>query len=639
MNWFICPLLAVVLLIIGFVVCLKNGNTFRVVRMLLFFFLSAFVAYFPFFKQEYGLLAALVGNFLNIIHIIVIDSDFTQSIEALNANIDSQLVCNLYIGLLGIINVALPVISALTAVELFRHYISAIRFLFTNMRTKPMYVLSEFNSKSTTFTDGLKGKKCDIIFTGKNEIPQNREYRKFVSIDGDISELNINFKGNRDIYFMCLDEDEEASLSSVLKLIDNCSGLDEKIQQRIHIYLFSECNDYSLYLDSSNKGLLDVHCISEADVYVYNLLLKYSLVRNARKKIHVLLYGFSPVAVSALKAVCWCGQLDEYALKITFIVRHSEEKIQNLKAAIPSIFSSGNYDINIINCEDDLQVDSAVKEYCADVNYVIVDEESDRETIDSGVYLRRTLCRIDPKKSNRPPIFCHVLSPEKQAIAERLCTPESNIKRRVSYDIITFGKASEVYDIENLLGSEVEQLSKSVHLVYDEIFSDGEIDVNKSLISYNLFEVNKKSNRANAMHIKYKLNLLGLDFVKDDGTPGINLSDYLTDENIHRLAVCEHDRWMAFLETEGWVQAYENDVEAYRASGVSGNRHNCPMLKMHPYICPFEELQALSAKLEGKDTTIYDIELVKRIPDILSNKWNIAGVKYKIVKMQEQEAN
>ena len=38
--------------------------------------------------------------------------------------------------------------------------------------------------------------------------------------------------------------------------------------------------------------------------------------------------------------------------------------------------------------------------------------------------------------------------------------------------------------------------------------------------------------------------------------------------------------------------------------------------------------------LEGKDTTIYDKELILRIPDIIGDKWNITNKKYKIIKLR-----
>ena len=170
-------------------------------------------------------------------------------------------------------------------------------------------------------------------------------------------------------------------------------------------------------------------------------------------------------------------------------------------------------------------------------------------------------------------------------------------------------------------------------MVYEDIFSDGPIDVPDALIRYNLFETNKRSNRANALHIPYKLAMLGLALSTDPQAEEVCLQDYLDAETLELLTYAEHDRWMAFLESEGWYTATMEDVAAYQASGISKGRHNCPILKMHPYICPFEDLAARSEALGLPDSTVYDRELIARIPDIVHDHWGATGKKYKIVKI------
>ena len=215
-----------------------------------------------------------------------------------------------------------------------------------------------------------------------------------------------------------------------------------------------------------------------------------------------------------------------------------------------------------------------------------------------------------------------------------LATAEANPSRKMNYNLIPFGNLDEVFTYARLVDSPLEKLAKNVHLAYEEIFSDGPIDVKQALKRYNVFEVNKRSNRANALHIRYKLNMLGLDYTEEEDVEEVQLQDYYTREALDKMSYSEHSRWMAFLETEGWTVAQREEVLAYRESGISKGRHNCPLLKMHPYICEYEKLKDLSIELENKDTTIYDEELIVRIPDILGDKWNVIGKKYKIIKMK-----
>ena len=125
--------------------------------------------------------------------------------------------------------------------------------------------------------------------------------------------------------------------------------------------------------------------------------------------------------------------------------------------------------------------------------------------------------------------------------------------------------------------------------------------------------------------------MMGLDYTESEEGEDGSLDD-VRDRDMEELAKAEHDRWMAFLETEGWSVSTREDVMAYRASDVSKGRHNCPLLKMHPYICEYEKLKGLSEEIEGKDTTVYDKQLIVRIPEILGNKWGAAKRRFRIIK-------
>jgi hypothetical protein len=126
--------------------------------------------------------------------------------------------------------------------------------------------------------------------------------------------------------------------------------------------------------------------------------------------------------------------------------------------------------------------------------------------------------------------------------------------------------------------------------------------------------------------------MMGLDYTADPHAEEVDFASALTDDLLQTLTVAEHDRWMAFLESEGWVTASVEQSQTYQAAGLSRGRHNCPLLKMHPYICPFDDLKSRSDRLGLPDSTVYDREMITRIPHILHDKWGIAGKKYKIIK-------
>lgn len=639
MIWIICAVLSAAMLALSVHSYLdKNGGSLRVVYVLACLFIATYIIYIPAFLTSYDLLSGMIGNFVHVLQVISMDADIMEFYDVINAGIGNVVVTKIYIVLLGVLHIALPTISAVTAVTVLLRCFSSMQLFFANSGKEPIFIFSELNERSMQLAKSLEKIKCGILFSGSGNESLNMESNranKCIFKEESISELNIKIKKKKNIHFFCISDNEDESLSYALQLIEKFLSLSDTEQEHIHIYLFSKHQDFSTFIDSADKGMLDIQCINEYEMLVYNLLDKYPLFQFTKDSIHVLLHGLSYVNVVALKAIAWCGQLSGFSMRISVAGVNIGKQISELELYTPGLFAD-RYSIDFYDCENEKEVIDAVERNCADANYIIVSDDSDNDTINYGILLRRLFYKLSKDYDYCPPVFCHIKEPSKYNIVDNLATAESNPKRKMSYDLIPFGSLSEVYSYEKLVDSDLEKLAKNVHLAYEEIFSDGQIDVKEALRRYNTFEVNKRSNRANALHIRYKLNLLGLDYSDESGVCCVEMRDYYTEASVEKLAISEHDRWMAFLETEGWIPAAKEDVYSYRESGISRGRHNCPLLKMHPYICEYEKLEDLSMELEGKDTSVYDRELILRIPDILGDKWNAAGKKYKIIILNKQ---
>lgn len=614
----------------------KQSGSLRVIFVLACLFIATYIIYIPAYLKTYDLLSGLIGNLVNVLQVVTIDADIMQFYDVVNQEIGSLALAKIYMLLLGILHVTLPTVSALTAVTVLFRCFSSMQLFFANKCKRPMFIFSEVNERSLQLAKSLENIKCDIVFANSSEDSLNNENDSkhgFIFKEENISDLNIRSRKGKNIYLFCISENEDSSLSCSLQLIEKLSKLKNTEQENIHIYQFSKHQDFSVFIDSADKGSLDVQCINEYEMLIYNLLDKYPLFKFAKSDIHVLLHGLSSINIVALKAIAWCGQLSGFTMKISIVGINIADQIDELKLEVPGLFSD-RYDIRFYNCKNEKEIVDTITQKCFDVSYVIVSEETDNDTMNRGVLLRRLFYKLDERFNFCPPIFCYIKEPSKFNIVKNLSTAESNPKRKMSYNLIPFGSLNEVYTYKSLVDSDIEKLAKNVHLAYEEIFSDGDIDIKEAIKRYNIFEVNKRSNRANALHIRYKLNLLGLDYTDEDNCESVPMNDYYTEEYLERLSISEHDRWMAFLETEGWITSTKENVYAYRESDISKGRHNCPILKMHPYICEYEKLKDLSLDLEGKDTTIYDKELILRIPDILGDKWNVAGKKYKIINLR-----
>ena len=637
--WIICASVAVLLIVIGVGLYLgkRNSNT-RSVIALGCIFGATFVAYSPVYFGDYGIIGGLFGNVIHTLRVVTIDADVTEFYDAIRSGIGSELLTKAYTVMIGALHIALPMLSAVTAFTVLVRYFSTMQIHLAGKRNCPMFIFSEVNERSLHLAKSLEKIKCDIIFAGSTADSFNGKIENKHSVilkDEEISELTIKNRKGKDIYFFCISEDEDVSLGHTLDLIERYSSASEEEQEHIHIYQFTKHEDFAVFIDSSDKESIDVQCINEYEMLVYNLLDKHPLMKYGRSGAHVLIHGLSDMNVVALKAVAWCGQMSNFSLRISVVGVDMVDRINELRMNTPGLFTD-RYDIRFFDCRTEKEVIDTIRTDCADANYIIVGEKSDNDTMNLGISLRRLFYMMDTDFSACPPIFCYIKEPSKFSLIKDLATAESNPKRKVNYNLTPFGSLEEVYTYETLISSGLENIAKNVHLAYEEIFSDGEINVKEALKRYNIFEVNKRANRGAALHIRYKLNMLGLDYKEIVGPEDeeLQLRDAYTEEALESMSVAEHNRWMAFLEAEGWLPAEKDEVNAYRNSGISRGRHNCPILKMHPYICEYEKLRDLSVELEGKDTTVYDRELIARIPDILGDKWNVSGKKYKIVRLK-----
>jgi len=110
-----------------------------------------------------------------------------------------------------------------------------------------------------------------------------------------------------------------------------------------------------------------------------------------------------------------------------------------------------------------------------------------------------------------------------------------------------------------------------------------------------LAEALKESNRAQAGDIARKLAAIGYRLNATGGPPPLAL----TGEQVERLAVLEHERWVAERQAAGWTLGPVKDVER----------------RVTPYLVDWAEL--------AEEIREYDREAVREIPALLAS----AGLK------------
>lgn len=640
MLWYVCFFAALLLIVLAVrIVVSRSMGKMRMLYVMALGAAAAYVIYIPPFFAEYDFFSALFGDLIHVFQVATIDADFLEFDPLIRASMSVDFFADIYFFGMAVVHILVPAAFAMTAVTLVMQYLTRIQLSMIKRRKRDLHVFSYISERSEMLARDIRAndKRCDIVFLDSRE---ERDYTDLRSdlrcsvLDEEMENIRADAK-RRNVYYYCITPEEERNLNHSLALLGNFETLPPEEQQNHEIFIFSSDPDAELLLDSVHKGRVNVRIIDEELMAVYHLLEKYPLPHYAKDgKISVLISGFTQAGRAALRSVAWVGQLRGFKLSVTLLAKNGKEEIEDFKVQYPNLFTD-LYDICCLSYATEAQFRDYVKEYCPDANYVIVCE-SEADTTDRAVALRRLFYRLDETFTNAPPIFAYMENPDKARAIALLRTAENKEERRMSYAITPFGMISEIYTRLNLSASPLEGFAKNVHLVYEDIFSDTGVDVDSALERYNFFEVNKKSNRANALHIRYKLALLGLDYTDDPNAEEVDLSAYLTDEILEQLTLGEHDRWQAFLESEGWETATVEQSKIYQASGISKGRHQCPLLKVHPYICPFDDLAARSEALGLPDSTVYDRDLITRIPDILHDRWGVLGKKYKIVKMNEE---
>ena len=645
MLWIVCFIISLLLTAAGVnELFAKRHGKLRYALVCISLAAASIAIYWPYYFLQHNVYNTTLSSVFNTMQMIALNSDFYGIFEVAREQIGSSLLGDLYICLLAVIHILLPLATIFTAYNIIAYCLAHAKLTLKHLSSDDIFVFSACSAKTEFLARDINekhGKKAAFIFVRKKDDDaidtDTADLLNHILYDDDIAKIKIKLKKSRLLYYFNLSEDEDENMNNTLSLIDKYAG--SPFQSNIHIITFLKNDESDLLIDASSKGKINIHIVDEDQASVYRLLYQKPLYTALKENlISLLIAGFGNDGAELLKAAVWCGQLEGMRLKIRILTNDIEQKKAKLIHRLPDLLCD-DYDIEFLEANtDDTTLGHMLRQHCMDTTYAVVTGDNDEENINTAVYLRRFFLRNSPDFNNMPFIAVKVRSHEKYDSIRNIATPEANQERKTEYNIYPYGNEREVYSYGELVDSTIEKLARNVHLTYEEIFSDGSApDVPAALDRYNVFEVKKRSNRANAMHIKYKLWLLGLEYTDDEEAEEADFNEYLDEELLDRLAVVEHDRWMAFLRSEGWAGASVDESKCFRA--LSKGRHECSIIKLHPYICPFEDLEERSEALQLPDATVYDIELIRRIPDILHDKWGAAGKSYRIVKSGSGEEN
>ncbi len=126
-----------------------------------------------------------------------------------------------------------------------------------------------------------------------------------------------------------------------------------------------------------------------------------------------------------------------------------------------------------------------------------------------------------------------------------------------------------------------------IHLCYDP--------EDTKLKRYNLLEYNKRSSRASALHIKYKIYSVLVEQFTDDMKVNQKLFRQKYTKKIEDILTRnEHERWVAYTRSIGYVYASIEEVEKYYEKSKNYVYY---LARMHPALVEFNKLNKASKEL------------------------------------------
>ena len=469
---------------------------------------------------------------------------------------------------MNILFLAAPILTASFILAYLEKIVAHIKLALS--KNRKLYVFSEINDKSLLLCKKLqKEKSATIIFSNVKEKTDINV--KGIKLNKKITDITFNPKS--DITFYMISQNEEQNLNETLELIDKYKDRD-----KTKIYVINRNEETPTLLDSMDKGKITVEIINEKERAIFNLLDNKPLFLNAiDKTISILIVGCGNIGKEFLRDAVWCGMMPDFKLKILVVDNNADKIKENINVEMPELLN--NYDITFLN--EDVKSAKAIKMIKSrhDINYILVSMDTDDKNIDAAIMLRRLFLR---EFDREPVISLHVDNEYKQEQILSLSNEKGN-----KYNLNAFGSITELYDYHNIIDSELERLAIKVHLAYDP--------EDKDLKRYNLREYNKRSSRASALHIKYKLySILGDKFTEDMKENQKVFRSMYTPEIEKLLSRNEHDRWNAYMRSIGYVCASIKEVEKY----YNKTKHHIHYLaRMHPALVEYDKLDSVSKEL------------------------------------------
>ncbi len=604
-----------------------------------------------------------------------------------------------------ILTILTPIAFGGLVASFFEGVWTLIIYFFTK-HFRDIYYFSDLNDKTLLLAKSIHEKKkySLIVFCNKNKkigssLLQEAKYNGFILFT--MNELDFVKYSRKKRCFFEMKQDEVKNVSDVSAILDefqkivnkyptvneNKKNPFKKIVEKYYkkkkynllenntIYLLAE-REASYEVINKLQKCVNVIILNRFRTAFYDLLLKkpiYNCLKdgeNSRTDFNITIIGAGKCGTEILKACIWCTQLgSKYKTKINVIDKNASVLENRLKKDCPELFlqvktekdkkdSEGKklYDINFYDC--DIYTNSfyeLLKSNCSDTNYITIATGYDDANLNTAMEVRRFYLK---EMDKLPMINVFIENNEYLKSVQNLLNnsnEEDKYKKYEGYHLETFGSDEEFYSYSMVDNSDVEKLSLNSSSVYTNE-KDPVIILSEY---YACPDIERNSNRTNAIHLVYKLFWLGYGIklkseaedseIKDSN---ILLSELkkiidgeITEEEFvnldskrTQLARIEKERWNAFYRTEGWCGIPEEN-DGWELFKKKYNRQKDYIVKQHVCICDYKKVKD-AEKVFNKEFRKSDYLYLQKLTKTLGleeepgqPEINISGVEYILVKI------
>lgn len=681
MIWGICFVLAVVFALAGLAVfMLQRCKGKSEVRYLgAGVFLACISICFPVMCISDCAGFAFAMSVSQSIRMFVVDTGVSDILEMLTEERLGSLLLP-YKTAVSLLYLLAPVFTLSVVLRYFSNSFEWLRLL---MRGRlDLYVFSDLSPRSLEIAAGLramadaKNKKAGIIFCESNDkddlntqLEANARELNAVFVAGEMLGLRLGNR-RRNIAYFHISDDDEKNIDHTLQMIDNMTGRSKWMksgrldQRKTAIYCYASATEAEILLDAKDKENLRVVLMNEVRDAVYEHLFRYPLYTgvtpaggNDRAKISVLIVGGGRTGLEFLKAAVWCGQMKDYYPDIHMIDVKGNLIRKKLEEDCPEIFdAAAGYQIDIHKANIFSKVTERYLDTMPDINYCVVCLGDDEDNMRAALWLKRYFYK---KNSFRQPLISMYIKSSRKRAALWNLYENTRTKERVYYHIIPFGSRKMYFGDQSDSAFIMEYLGLGVQAHYWRLNAQSGAE-ERTYAVQNFYEKqsNRRSSIANGLHISYKLWELGLGILRvprdraarkvfDRYISPVNFAEE-TKGKLQPFYNLEHDRWMAYVRTEGWQLATKGgqslaDIRSCYEEYCEMFKNQNYMMKLHPALVPLESDSPDQATLQKVDDMIVevnrlkgleeyipdyvqsDVELIDHIGDIVTGTWCGSG--------------